>query len=154
MAGAEHYRKRCCSVSPRTAFGACVSVCADDILEIVAEEDSDDGDWIHWRGGEFGRSGGAVHDGYTCAGEWDVGVASGVFGIVCCDDGMLGGIAEGEKEDGVRMVDSFISFGIGRLKVATQIDCYTRMYRVEHNLCFKPAHQPIPPIHQLPSIPP
>jgi hypothetical protein len=86
-------------------------VCADDILAVVAEAYPDDGCWVYWRRWELWRCGGAVYDGYFGAGGGDVGIASGVFGAVCGDDGVLVCAAEGGEEEGVRLL---LGFGLFR----------------------------------------
>ncbi len=53
-------------------------------------------------GRELGGRGGAVCDGVAGGGVRDVGFASDLRGAVWGDGGVLGGVAGGEEEDGVR----------------------------------------------------
>lgn len=52
--------------------------------------------------GEFGGGGGAVFDGVGGAGGGDLGVASDLHWAVCGDGGVLGWVAAGGEEEGLR----------------------------------------------------
>ena len=52
--------------------------------------------------GEFGGGGRAFFHGDLGTGGRDVGVASDLCGVVCGDGGVLGWVAEGGEEEGLR----------------------------------------------------
>jgi MFS family permease len=81
-----------------SASRPCIPLRTDSLLTPYPEEYSDDSHWLHCWGREFRRGRGAIYDRSFGSSGWDVGVASGLCGDVCCYDCMLGRVTAGEEE--------------------------------------------------------
>jgi len=102
VANPEPHRQRGCSLRARPTPRPRVPLRADGVLAPDAAPCADDGDWVYrGRGQQRGR-GGAVHDRDFGAGSGDVGVASGLCGVVWGHGSVLGWVAEDAEEEGVR----------------------------------------------------